>query len=115
MLVALKPLDHVCSDRLEVPLVEFSLKSSHVTACKVKLNAALRLQGNVAVANRNFKWCLCHDLLEGEVSRMKELYLLSRSRKDKGERLFVEAWHQLEVVDENVELVDHFPVLYQED
>ena len=54
MVVAFKPLDHVCSDRLEVPLVEFSLKSVHVAACKVKLNAAIRLQCDVAVGNRNF-------------------------------------------------------------
>ena len=46
---------------------------------------------------------------------MKELYLLSRSRNDNRERLFVEARHKLELVNENVELVDHVPVLYQED
>ena len=82
MLVALKPLDHVCSDRLAVPLVELHLKLSLNTACKVKLNAVLRLHGEIAVVNRNFKRCLCYNLFEGEVSRVEENNLLSRPRDD---------------------------------
>lgn len=82
MLVELKPLDHVCSDRFAVPLVELRLKSSLMTACKVKLNAVLRLHGEIAVVNRNFKRCLCYNLFKGEISRVEELNLLSRPRDD---------------------------------
>lgn len=82
MLVALKPLDHVCSNCLAVPLVELRLKSSLMTACKVKLNAVLRLHGDIAVVNRNFKRRLCYDILEGEISRVEEFNLLSRPRDD---------------------------------
>ena len=92
MLVALKPLDHVCSDRLAVPLVELCLRSFLISACKVKLNAVLRLHGEITVVNRNFKRGLCYDLLKCEVICVEELNLLSRPRDGKRKRLRVEAW-----------------------
>ena len=44
------------------------------------------------------------------LNRIEELYLISRSRDDKGEGRLVKAREQLEVVDEQVDLVFDIPI-----